>query len=112
MRDAFLIQYSSLGFVLSAAIASGAVTSAASRMTVDLSVDISGANIGYIYLFVGYFDANANSLNVTDTDFLESPNTREVSGVYDPVWDENGFLFYYATRDPIILRTSFCLFGF
>lgn len=35
-------------------------------MTVDLSVDISGTNIGCIHLFVGYFDANANSLNVTD----------------------------------------------
>ncbi|RJP47131.1 MAG: hypothetical protein C4583_17100 [Anaerolineaceae bacterium] len=73
--------------------------------SVDLSVDISGTNIGYIYLFVGYFDANANSLNVTDTDYLESPDRREVSGVYYPVWDENGFTLNF-TWEPIVFGIS------
>lgn len=73
--------------------------------SVDLSVDISGTNIGYIYLFVGYYDANANSLNVTDTDYLESPDTRQVSGVYYPVWDENGFTLNF-TWDPIVFGIS------
>jgi hypothetical protein len=73
--------------------------------SVDLSVDISGTNIGYIYLFVGYYDANANSLNVTDTDYLESPDTREIGGVYYPVWDENGFTLNF-TWEPIVFGIS------
>ncbi|MGB8983365.1 MAG: clostripain-related cysteine peptidase [Anaerolineales bacterium] len=56
---------------------------------VNLSMDISGENIGYIYLFVGYLDAASNSIAVLDTDFLESQELREVSGVYYPVWDND-----------------------
>ena len=57
--------------------------------TIRLSVDISGQNIGYAYLFIGYFDANSNSIYVADTDYLESAETRQVGGVYYPVWPEN-----------------------
>ena len=57
--------------------------------TVRLSVDISGQNIGYAYLFVGYYDERTNSIYVADTDFLESQETRQVDGVYYPVWPEN-----------------------
>jgi len=63
----------------------------APNQPVQLSVDVAGTNIGYIQLFVGYFDASANSLNVTDTDYLESPETRQVSGVYYPNWPQGGF---------------------
>lgn len=73
--------------------------------SVKMSADISGANIGYVYLFVGYYDANANSLNVTDTDYLESPDTKQVSGVYYPVWDDNGFTLNY-TWEPIVFGIS------
>ncbi len=62
---------------------------AAPNQPVRLSVDISGENIGYIYLFVGYFDASSNSIAVLDTDFLESPDTRELNGVYYPVWSND-----------------------
>ncbi len=79
--------------------------SVTTNQSVDLSVDISGSNIGYIYLFVGYFDANANSLNVTDTDFLESSETKSVNDVYYPVWDENGFTLNF-TWDPIVFGIS------
>jgi hypothetical protein len=72
---------------------------------VKLSVDISGNNIGYVYLFVGYLDQSANSLNVTDTDYLESPNTNQVSGVYYPVWKEGGFTMNF-TWDPIVFAIS------
>ncbi|MFN2120142.1 MAG: clostripain-related cysteine peptidase [Anaerolineales bacterium] len=59
--------------------------------TVGLSVDVSGSNIGYMKLFVGYFDAASNSLNVTDTDYLESPETRQTGGVYYPAWPQGDF---------------------
>jgi hypothetical protein len=47
---------------------------------IDISANVSGSNIGHIKLFVGYFDPASNSLNVTDSDFLESDEVREVSG--------------------------------
>ena len=62
---------------------------AAPSQPVRLSVDVSGENVGYIYLFVGYFDPSSNSIAVLDTDYLESPDTREVNGVYYPVWSND-----------------------
>ncbi len=59
--------------------------------TVLLSADITGENIGYVKLMVGYFDQVANSLNVADQDYLESPDTTVLNGVYYPVWPEGGF---------------------
>lgn len=56
-----------------------------------LTTEVSGNNIGYIYLFVGYYDRSANSILVADMDYLESPDTQELNGVYYPVWDESGF---------------------
>lgn len=62
---------------------------AAPNQPVRLSVDVSGENIGYIYLFVGYLDQASNSIAVLDTDFLESPDTRELNGVSYPVWSSD-----------------------
>jgi hypothetical protein len=62
---------------------------AAPNQPVKLSVDISGENIGYIYLFVGYLDSASKSIAVLDTDYLESPDTRELNGVYYPEWSNN-----------------------
>jgi hypothetical protein len=59
---------------------------AAPGRPVLLSADISGQNIGYIYIFAGYQDPAASSIMVADTDYLESSDTREVEGVYYPVW--------------------------
>ena len=78
---------------------------AAPNQPVKLSVDISGNNIGYIYLFVGYFDRSSNSLNVTDTDYLESPDTKQVGGVYYPVWKPGGFTMNF-NWDPVVFAIS------
>ncbi len=53
---------------------------------VTLSADVQGENIGYIKLFVGFYDQASNSIFMADTDFLESRTTREVDGVYYPDW--------------------------
>lgn len=71
-------------------------TEAATNQPVELSVNVSGTNIGYIKLFVGYFDSAANSLNVTDTDYLESEDVRQVGGVFYPVWPDGSFDMTYA----------------
>jgi hypothetical protein len=57
--------------------------------SVKLSTSITGQNIGYIYLFIGYYDTNSNSIFEADTDYLESADTRELNGVYYPVWPES-----------------------
>ena len=35
-----------------------------------------------------FYDQAANSIFVADTDYLESADTREIDGVYYPVWGE------------------------
>jgi hypothetical protein len=77
---------------------------AAPNQPVRLSVDISGENVGYIYLFVGYVDAASNSIAVLDTDYLESPDTRELNGVYYPVWS-NDFTMSF-NWDPIVFAIN------
>jgi hypothetical protein len=63
-------------------------TVAAPGQPILLSTDIQGDNIGYIYLFVGFFDQASNAIFVADSDYLESANTQELDGVYYPVWPE------------------------
>jgi hypothetical protein len=56
--------------------------------SVTLSADIEGQNLGYIYLFSGLYDQDSNSIYVADTDYLESPDTQELNGVYYPSWPD------------------------
>jgi hypothetical protein len=59
--------------------------------TVTLKADIDGDNIGYIYLFAGFYDQESNSIYVADEDYLESNQTREANGVYYPDWGQGSF---------------------
>jgi len=63
-------------------------TVAAPGSPILLSTDITARNLGHILLFTGFYDPNANSLNVLDMDYLESEDTREVNGVFYPVWPD------------------------
>jgi hypothetical protein len=54
---------------------------------VTLTARVSGKNIGYIYLFVGYYDQSANAIFTADTDYLESPSTQQLNGVFYPQWN-------------------------
>lgn len=56
---------------------------------VRVSAQVTGKNVGYVYLFVGIYDESSNSIYVADTDYLESPQTREAAGVYYPQWSED-----------------------
>jgi hypothetical protein len=67
-------------------------------------VDVSGENIGYIYLFAGYLDSASNSIAVLDTDYLESGETREVNGVFYPVWSEEFTLSF--EWEPIVFAIN------
>jgi len=62
---------------------------AAPGSPIQVSATISGEQIGYIYLLVGYYDQGNNSILMLDTDYLESSDTREVNGVFYPVWPQD-----------------------
>jgi len=64
---------------------------AAPGQPILLSTRVDGENIGYIYLFAGYYDEDANSINLSDLDYLDSGATREVDGVYYPDWGAGPF---------------------
>jgi hypothetical protein len=70
--------------------------------SVKLSVDIDGKNVGYVKLFAGFQDKSANSINVADEDYLQSSQTREISGVYYPVWPESGKFTLAFDWEPIV----------
>jgi hypothetical protein len=78
------------------------------RQQVALSSQITGSNIGYVYLFVGFYDRNANAIFVADQDYIASQETREVAGVYYPVWPDGNFTLnfdweplFYALNDGV-----------
>jgi hypothetical protein len=72
---------------------------------VTLSANISGENIGYIYLFTGFYDKQSNSILVSDQDYIESPATRQANGVYYPDWGQGVFNLKFEW-DPIVFAIS------
>lgn len=73
---------------------------------VILKTTISGPNVGYIKLLVGYLDKAGKSINVADTDHLDSPQTRELSGVYYPVWPETGRFNLEFEWEPVVFAIT------
>jgi hypothetical protein len=75
---------------------------AAPGQPVLLSTDISGSeNVGYVYLFAGFYDQASNSIFVADNDYLESADTREIDGIYYPDWGEGDFTIEFEW-EPIV----------
>ena len=74
--------------------------------TILLSTDIAGANVGYVKLFVGFLDTASNSIFVADTDYLESPDTREAEGVYYPDWGDGAEFTMEFEWEPIVFAIS------
>jgi hypothetical protein len=74
--------------------------------TTTLSADVRGENVGYIKLFAGFYDRTANSINVADIDYLESPNTRQIDGVYYPDWGDNNAFTVQFDWEPIVFAIS------
>jgi hypothetical protein len=70
-----------------------------------MSADVSGENIGYIYLFAGFLDQAANSIYMADTDYLESNDTRELNGVFYPDWGEGDFTLEFEW-EPIVFALN------
>ena len=79
---------------------------AAPDQPVLLSADIEGENIGYIYLFTGFYDSQANSIFVADMDYLESSEMRELDGVYYPVWGDGQQFTLEFEWEPLMFAIS------
>ncbi len=79
---------------------------AAPGYPVLLSTDVQGQNIGYIYLWVGFFDQESNSIFVADTDYLESADSRETGGVYYPVWPTDSEFTLEFEWEPLVFAIS------
>jgi hypothetical protein len=79
---------------------------AAPGKPVLLSTDISGENIGHVRLFVGFYDQGSNSIFVADRDYLESDETREIDGVYYPVWPDDSEFTMEFEWEPIVFAIS------
>jgi hypothetical protein len=73
--------------------------------SIRLTSDISGANIGYIRLMVGYLDTVNRSINVIDSDYLESPQSRQLNGVTYPDWGTEPFTLAFSW-EPIVFAIN------
>ncbi|HWQ84240.1 MAG TPA: clostripain-related cysteine peptidase, partial [Anaerolineales bacterium] len=92
------------GIILSPITASSSI--AAPGSPILLSTEVTGKNIGFIKLFVGLHDPNANSIYVADTDYLESAQSQELNGVYYPVWDEDGNFNLEFEWEPVVFAIN------
>lgn len=79
---------------------------AAPGKPVLLKTTISGQNVGYVKLLVGYLDRAGKSINIADTDYLDSPQTAELNGVYYPVWPEGGRFNLEFEWEPVVFAIS------
>ena len=73
---------------------------------VTLTTKVSGKNIGYIYLFVGFYDQRSNSIFKADTDYLESPNSGQLNGVFYPQWNNDKPFNLKFQWDPTIFEIT------
>jgi hypothetical protein len=79
---------------------------AAPNRPVLLSTDIRGQNIGYVRLLVGFYDEQSNAILVADSDYLETDDTREIGGVYYPVWPEGEEFTMAFEWEPLMFAIS------
>ena len=85
------------------------ITASSSEASPDqpvlLTTEIDGKNVGYVKLFVGFFDQSANSILVIDSDYLESADTQEVGGLFYPVWPDEAFILEFEW-EPVVFAVS------
>jgi hypothetical protein len=79
---------------------------AAPGQPVLLSADVTGQNIGYAYFFAGFYDTAANSIFVADSDYLESGESQEVSGVFYPIWPDADTFTLEFEWEPLVFAIT------
>ena len=78
----------------------------APRHKITMKADVTGSNVGHVYFFTGYYDKGASSINVADTDYLESPETRQLDGVYYPDWGGRSKFTLQFDWEPLMFSIS------
>ncbi len=73
--------------------------------SIRLTADISGENIGYIRFMAGYLDSANNSVNVADSDYLQSSQSQELNGVFYPDWGETDFTLAF-NWEPLVFAIN------
>ncbi len=63
----------------------------AANEIVNLSVDITGSNIAYVYTDIAYYWEDDGSFLTADMNFVWADGTREIGGVYYPDWGSDTF---------------------
>jgi len=85
---------------------SASANSVSPGSSIRLSAEISGDNIGYIYLFTGLYHAQTNSIYVADSDYLESPETDSLNGVYYPAWPDSDSFTMNFEFEPLLFTIT------
>ncbi len=80
--------------------------SAAPGRPVLLTTHIEGENVGYVYLFTGFYDSVANSILTIDMDYLESSESGELNGVYYPIWPQDNSFNLEFEWEPLVFAIS------
>lgn len=73
---------------------------------VTLSTEITGKNVGYIYLYTLYYDEESDSFLVANIDFIAADQTRQVNGVWYPDWGKEGRIELEVDWEPTIYTLS------
>jgi len=57
-----------------------------SKKPVTLQSSVTGDNISFVYIFIGYVDPKTKAIRMVDLDFLDAEQTKKVDGVFYPDW--------------------------
>ena len=81
-------------------------TVASPNNPVLLSTEISGENVGYVKLMVGYLDAANQSIALLDTDYLESAESRNSAACIIPSGPRAGEFKMQFEWEPVVFAIS------
>jgi hypothetical protein len=67
-----------------------------------VSTEVSGEHIGFIYAFTGYYDPERDTILVSDLEYIDAGESREVGGVFYPDWGDASAVEIEYDWEPII----------
>ena len=74
--------------------------------SVLLGTQITGEEIGYIYIEVSRYDEESEAYVVEDIDFVAADDTVEFDGIYYPAWSEADLEDFLFEWEPTIYSLS------
>ncbi len=74
--------------------------------TVNISTEITGSNVGYVYIYVSYYDEESKSYLTADMDFIDAENTKESGGINYPDWGNDATIPISFDWEPTLYYMS------